>query len=55
MGQGQALSLLSRVYKFTGNKKYLKTALKATQVFNVPSSKDGVLDMIFGKYPWYEE
>ena len=55
MGQGQALSLLSRVFKFTGKRKYLRAALKATDVFNIPSNKDGVLAVLFGKYPWYEE
>lgn len=55
MGQGQAISLLSRVYKYTGQVKYLRSALKATNVFKVPSNKDGVLAMLFGKFSWYEE
>jgi len=55
MGQGQAMSLLSRVYKYTDEQKYLDAALKAVKVFNIPSNKNGVLAMLFGKYPWYEE
>ena len=55
MGQGQAISLLSRVYDYTGNPKYLETALKATEVFDVPASGDGVLSKVFDRYPWYEE
>ena len=55
MGQGQAMSLLCRVYEHTGDKKYLDAALKATKVFHVFSEKNGVRAMLFGKHPWYEE
>lgn len=55
MGQGQAISLLCRVYSHTKDKKYLIAAVKATKVFNIPSEQNGVLAVLFGKYPWYEE
>ena len=55
MGQGQAISLLCRVYYYTKDIKYLNSALKATHLFGIPSSKNGVLAMLFDKFPWYEE
>lgn len=54
MAQGQAISLLCRVYHLTKKSKYLRTALRATQVFEVSSYGDGVLADLFGQ-PWYEE
>lgn len=55
MGQGQAMSCLCRLYKHTGNRKYLDAALKATKVFDVLSENRGVLARFAGTIPWYEE
>jgi heparosan-N-sulfate-glucuronate 5-epimerase len=55
MAQGQAISCLCRIYKHTGDKKYLRAALKATEPFDV-LSKDGGVRAIFAEtVPWYEE
>jgi len=54
MGQGQAISLLSRVYLHTKDEKYLNAAMKATIVFHRMSSDHGVKADLFGS-PWYEE
>lgn len=42
MAQGQALSILSRAYKITGNEKYLKAGEKAFKFLITPISKGGV-------------
>ncbi len=55
MAQGQAISTLTRAYKKTQDYKYLRSALRATQVFRIPSSEGGVLAKLFGRVPWYEE
>ena len=54
MGQGQAMSLLARVYLITKEEKYLRAALKATKVFYKTSENHGVRADLFG-VPWYEE
>ena len=54
MAQGQAMSVLTRAYAASGNRKYLDAARRATAVFDIPSSDGGVLASIFG-LPWYEE
>jgi len=51
MGQGHALSVLSRAYYLSGGEsRYLEAALKALRPFRVPSSKGGVLAMFLGEY-----
>lgn len=55
MGQGQAISLLSRVFVFKNDLKYLNAALKATKVFHRMSNEKGVRAMLFQKLPWFEE
>ena len=55
MAQGQAMSLLIRAYIRTHNPKYLSSALKATRLFSIPSSKGGVQTYFADKYVWYEE
>ena len=55
MAQGQAMSLLTRAYVRTKNKKYLDSALRATNVFEIPSVEGGVLAKFMDKYNWYEE
>uniref|UniRef100_A0A8D8W139 heparosan-N-sulfate-glucuronate 5-epimerase n=1 Tax=Cacopsylla melanoneura TaxID=428564 RepID=A0A8D8W139_9HEMI len=55
MGQGHAISVLSRAYHHSGNPMYLNAALKGLKVFRVPVSKGGVLSKFLDKVPWYEE
>lgn len=56
MGQGHALSVLSRAYHHSGGDfRYLKTALRALKPFKVPSVKGGVKATFLQTYNWYEE
>ncbi|XP_022251694.1 D-glucuronyl C5-epimerase-like isoform X2 [Limulus polyphemus] len=55
MGQGQAISVLTRAFKVTGNITYLYTAMKAVKPFKVRSESHGVMTAFAGKYVWYEE
>ncbi|KAL3269647.1 hypothetical protein HHI36_008710 [Cryptolaemus montrouzieri] len=56
MGQGHALSVLSRAYHHSGGDvKYLNAAIAGLKPFSVPSSKGGVLTSFMNKYSWYEE
>ncbi|XP_070561426.1 D-glucuronyl C5-epimerase B-like [Ptychodera flava] len=55
MGQGHAMSTLTRAYRKTGNQEYLSAALKATKPFKLLSSEGGVKAVFLDKYPWYEE
>ena len=55
MAQGQAMSLLTRAYLHTGNKSFLKAALKATKLFKVRSEGKGVLAVFANQFHWYEE
>lgn len=56
MGQGQAISLLSRAFFHSGgNKQYLDTAFAALKPFKVFTQNGGVLSKFMNLYPWYEE
>ena len=55
MAQGHAISLLTRLYRATNNTKYLETAKKALNIFEIESYKNGVKAILFDKYIWYEE
>ncbi|XP_074031517.1 D-glucuronyl C5-epimerase [Leptinotarsa decemlineata] len=56
MGQGHAISVLSRAYYHSGGDiRYLNAALKGLKPFRVPSSKGGVRATFVNKYHWYEE
>ena len=55
MGQGQAMSLLTRAYLYTKNSVYLTAALKATKLFKIKSRDKGVLTTFMNQYPWFEE
>lgn len=55
MAQGQAMSLLVRAYLRSQNPRYLDSALRATAIFDIPSSEGGVLAKFADVYPWYEE
>nr|XP_034337352.1 D-glucuronyl C5-epimerase B [Crassostrea gigas]XP_034337353.1 D-glucuronyl C5-epimerase B [Crassostrea gigas]XP_034337354.1 D-glucuronyl C5-epimerase B [Crassostrea gigas]XP_034337355.1 D-glucuronyl C5-epimerase B [Crassostrea gigas]XP_034337356.1 D-glucuronyl C5-epimerase B [Crassostrea gigas] len=55
MGQGQAISLLVRAYVASKNNTYLEAAGKALDIFDIPSSKGGVLAKFLNSFDWYEE
>uniref|UniRef100_A0AC35U6X2 Heparosan-N-sulfate-glucuronate 5-epimerase n=1 Tax=Rhabditophanes sp. KR3021 TaxID=114890 RepID=A0AC35U6X2_9BILA len=54
MGQGHALSVLSRAYHVTKKATYLEAGIKALRLFKTAAKDGGVLNKIFG-YNWYEE
>ncbi|VVC27200.1 Hypothetical protein CINCED_3A024299 [Cinara cedri] len=56
MGQGQAISLLSRAfYHSGGNEQYLNTAWAALKPFKVYSKNGGVLSEFMNVHPWFDE
>ncbi|XP_014210842.1 D-glucuronyl C5-epimerase [Copidosoma floridanum] len=55
MGQGHAISLLSRAYYNSGDEKYLQAAVRGLRPFRVASNKGGVAAYFLDKYVWYEE
>lgn len=55
MAQGQAISTLVRAYLLTKDDTYLKSALRATGPFKLPSEQHGVKAVFMNKYDWYEE
>lgn len=55
MGQGHAISVLSRAYHNSGDERYLQAAVRGLQPFRVSSNKGGVAAMFLGRYIWYEE
>ncbi|KAH7958224.1 hypothetical protein HPB49_000113 [Dermacentor silvarum] len=55
MAQGQAMSVLTRAYLTTGQRRYLDTALRATAPFKVRAETHGVMTTFLGKFVWYEE
>ena len=55
MAQGQAISVLTRMYRWSGQVKYLKAASRAIDLFYRTSSEGGVRAHFMNKYPWYEE
>src|SRR5690606_31660539 len=48
MAQGQAVSLLTRIYHVTKDEKYLNAAIKATKLLNVPISSGGLASVLCG-------
>lgn len=55
MGQGQAISLLVRAYVASKDRTYIEAAGKALDIFDIPSSKGGVLAKFLDSLDWYEE
>ncbi|XP_071805026.1 D-glucuronyl C5-epimerase B-like [Asterias amurensis] len=55
MAQGQAISTLVRAYVRTKDRKYLDACVKATKLYQIPSSEGGVKAILFDQYTWYEE
>lgn len=56
MGQGQAASLLTRMWRLEGDEQYLDAAQKAFRMFDVPVSEGGLLarfdgHMVYEEYP----
>jgi len=54
MSQGQAMSVLTRAFWTTGDRRYLDAARRATAPFAVRSADGGVLASLYGS-AWYEE
>jgi heparosan-N-sulfate-glucuronate 5-epimerase len=54
MAQGQAISLLTRVYRVTHRPKYLRASKRALRPLTVPVAKGGLVASLFG-HPFYEE
>jgi heparosan-N-sulfate-glucuronate 5-epimerase len=54
MAQGQAMSLLTRVYLATGERRYLAAAVRAMRPLGRSVRRGGLLARLQGR-PWYEE
>ncbi len=54
MAQGQAISLLTRVYRIQHAQKFLRASKRALRSLLVPVAKGGLLADLFG-HPFYEE
>lgn len=54
LGQGQAVSLLTRMHRLEPNERYLEVAKKALRMFDVPISEGGLLATFDGHW-MYEE
>lgn len=55
MAQGQAISLLCRMYLASKDSIYLETAIKALNLFYVNSTDNGIRTYFLDRYVWYEE
>ncbi len=55
MAQGQAMSLLARLYAHTGRPAYLAAAKRALAVFEVEAFRGGVRARFLDRHVWYEE
>ncbi|XP_016958114.1 D-glucuronyl C5-epimerase B [Drosophila biarmipes] len=55
MGQGHAISVLSRAYWHSGDERYLRAAAAGLQPYRVYSRDGGVLAQFMDKFYWYEE
>ena len=55
MAQGQAMSLLTRMYRTTKNSAYLNSAIQALKLFNKNSSEHGVRTYFLDRFIWFEE
>lgn len=55
MAQGQAMSLLTRMYRVTKYHPYLNAAVLSLKLFNKNSSENGVRTYFMGRYIWFEE
>jgi heparosan-N-sulfate-glucuronate 5-epimerase len=54
MAQGQAISLLTRLYLATGQRRYVAAALRALQPLRRSVRRGGLVARLDGR-PWYEE
>lgn len=55
LSQGLGLSMMTRAWILSGDKKYLNAAQKALLSFEVPVSKGGVLTVDKNGFWWYDE
>ena len=55
MAQGHAMSVLSRAWIATNNTKYSDAAIKALDLFSIPSQEGGIVAWFLDTLKWYEE
>jgi len=55
MSQGHAISVLSRAYGATMDRRYMDVALSALAIYTVPSEEGGFVAKFMDKLVWYEE
>ena len=55
MGQGHAMSLLSRAFLVSKEQRYLAAAERAVRLFSRPASEGGVVNRVLGRVEWFEE
>ena len=56
MGQGHAMSVLSRAFRESRDEKYLRAAVRALKLFTIPTSQGGVVTSFMEtSHVWYEE
>ena len=56
MGQGHAMSVLTRAFRESRDEKYLRGAVRALKLFTIPTSEGGVVARFMeSSHVWYEE
>ncbi|RWS26724.1 D-glucuronyl C5-epimerase-like protein [Leptotrombidium deliense] len=55
MAQGQAISLLTRMYHYSNDELYLNAAKNAVTLFTINSTDHGIRTYFADKYVWFEE
>ncbi|RWS16333.1 D-glucuronyl C5-epimerase-like protein [Dinothrombium tinctorium] len=55
MAQGQAISLLTRMYHVTQDETYLNAAKKAVNLFAINATDHGIRTYFLDKFIWFEE
>jgi heparosan-N-sulfate-glucuronate 5-epimerase len=56
MGQGHAISVLTRAFRESRNEKYIRAAVRALKLFTIPTSDGGVVTNFMDTFHiWYEE
>ena len=55
MGSAHAMSVLTRAFRHSGQRRYLLSAINALKPFKLPTNKGGVVSHFMGKLKWYEE
>ncbi|MFB5195219.1 D-glucuronyl C5-epimerase family protein [Neobacillus sp. KR4-4] len=55
LGQGLSISVLTRAFHITGERKYLDSALEGFKIYAIPVENGGVLRRFENEYLFYEE